>query len=328
MRIDKPKQTPPFHFSLLASTANQRLDLVLAMVLTEYSRSIIQSWIKQGYVTIDNEPCQAKQLVKARQCVTIKAVLLKPKENWHAQEMPLSIIAQDPYLLVINKPAGLTVHPGAGQPDQTLVNALLHYDKRLEAIPRAGLLHRLDKQTSGLLLVARTLPTYYWMLKQMQRHLVKRTYDAFVIGKPICGDTIDYPIARHPIYRQRMAVIEDGKPAITHYQVIKHFRAHSHLNVTLETGRTHQIRTHMTYVGYPLIGDPVYPTRAYSVPKDLGDNLKVTIQHFKRQALHASNLHLIHPHTREAVHYYADLPHDLKQLEQALKADCLDAKKI
>jgi 23S rRNA pseudouridine1911/1915/1917 synthase len=245
----------------------------------------------------------------------------------HPQDIPLAIIYEDEHLLVVDKPAGLVVHPGAGNPDGTLMNALLHHHHDLNLLPRAGIVHRIDKETSGLLVVAKTLPAQTELTAQLADKSVYREYEAIVAGVMTGGGTVNEPIDRHPTDRTRMAVVRRhddddirGRDAVTHYRVITRFRGHTHVRVQLETGRTHQIRVHMSHLGYPLVGDPVYGGRA-RLPKGASAGLVAVLQQFSRQALHARRLGLIHPATGENMSWESPLPLDMQTLLTALTAD-------
>jgi len=248
---------------------------------------------------------------------------IEPTLKWQPQVLPLDIVHEDEAIIVINKPAGLVVHPAAGSPDSTLVNALLHHCPRLETIPRAGIIHRLDKDTTGLLVVAKTLPAHTHLVRELQARNFKREYETIVNGLMVAGGTVDAPIARHPKNRIKMAIVNNGKPAVTHYRVIQRFRAHTHIKVTLETGRTHQIRVHMTSIHYPIVGDPVYGGRL-KMAKQTSEVLRDCLTQFKRQALHAKRLGLLHPTTREMLEWTAELPADMQELLKALENDSND----
>jgi 23S rRNA pseudouridine1911/1915/1917 synthase len=248
--------------------------------------------------------------------------VLEPQGDWQAEAIPLDIIYQDEALLVINKPAGLVVHPAAGNRDGTLLNALLHHAPELESVPRAGIVHRLDKETSGLLVIARTLAVHKTLIEMMQARDIQREYEAVVQGVMTAGNTIEAPIGRHPVQRKRMAVVSNGRPAVTHYRVIERFRAHSHIRVQLETGRTHQIRVHMAHIRYPLLGDPVYGGRL-RVPSGCSVELDEQLHRFRRQALHAARLQLNHPLSGEMMEWLAPLPADMQGLLEVLRQDAL-----
>ncbi len=301
------------------SCAGMRLDQALAQVFSDYSRSRLSQWLKAGQVRVNGEQQRARDKVRGGEQVEIQAEL-EARTEWEAEAIPLDIVFEDTELIVINKPAGLVVHPAAGNPAGTLVNALLYHDPQLSAVPRAGIVHRLDKDTSGLLVVARTLPAQKSLVEQLQARRLLREYEAVVTGVMTAGGTVDAPIGRHPVQRKRMAVLPGGKPAMTHYRVVERFRAHSWIRCRLETGRTHQIRVHMAHIHYPLVGDPVYGGRL-RLPKGCGESLASTLRQFKRQALHARRLGLIHPATGKTLEWKAPLPADMEHLMAALRAD-------
>ncbi len=295
----------------------KRLDQAIAQLFPDYSRTKLTEWIKGQHVTVNGQFVQPKHPVLGGEIINITAEL--PIEtHWGATEIPLNIIYEDDSILVINKPVGLVVHPAAGHFKNTLANALLHYLPALAELPRAGIVHRLDKNTSGLLVVAKTLPAQNYLVKQLHKHLVEREYEAVVIGVLTGGGTVDAPIGRHPIHRQRMAVIDEGKHAVTHYRIIERFAGHTHLKVLLETGRTHQIRVHMAEIKHPIVGDAVYGARVV-LPKGASTQLINALRQFKRQALHAKRLGLVHPVTGEYMQWSTPLPEDMKELLNALK---------
>ena len=297
----------------------QRLDQVLASLLTDYSRSRLKSWIESGSVLVDGARRRPRDKVFGGEAVRIDAQLEQEVET-RAQPIPLRLAYQDSQLFVIDKPAGLVVHPGAGNPDQTLQNGLLSLDPGLAGIPRAGIVHRLDKDTSGLLLVARTLPAHTALVRMLGDRQIHREYQAICRGVLTAGGTISAPLDRHPVDRLRMAVREDGREAITHYRVIRRFRGHTHIRVVLETGRTHQIRVHMAHLGYPLVGDKVYGGRL-ALPKGADEDLKLALRRFPRQALHAARLSLTHPITAEPLEVSSSLPQDMQDLLASLERD-------
>jgi 23S rRNA pseudouridine1911/1915/1917 synthase len=284
---------------------NKRLDQALAKLFPEYSRSRLQAWIKARRVKVDGKILKSRDKVHTGQNIIVTPII-EPQKYWEAQAIALDIIYEDDDIIIINKPVGLVVHPGAGTRDRTMLNALLHHAPELAKLPRAGIIHRLDKDTSGLLVVARNLKSHTKLVAELQQRNIKREYEAIVVGVMAAGGTIDAPIGRHPKDRKRMAVVTSGKPAITHYRVIKRFKGYTHIKVTLETGRTHQIRVHMAYIHYPIVGDPVY-----------GGN-KARYKNFKRQALHAKSLGLIHPRTGENREWQAPLPNDMGMLLKEL----------
>ncbi len=296
-----------------------RLDQVVAEVFSEYSRSRLQAWIKSGDLTVDGEAWKTKTKVKGGELLRLVATL-ESETRWAAQEIPLNICYEDDDILLLNKPAGLVVHPAAGNPDGTLLNALLHYNPELAAIPRAGIVHRLDKDTSGLMVVAKTLPAHHDLVSQLQERSVKRQYEAIAVGVMTGGGTVDAPIGRHPNQRIKMAVVNGGKEAITHYRLVERFRGHTHIRVNLETGRTHQIRVHMAHIHYPLMGDGVYGGRLRH-PKGASQALLDALRGFKRQALHAGKIGLLHPATGELMEWEAEMPEDMQQIIQVLRAD-------
>ncbi len=299
--------------------AQQRLDQVLANLLPDYSRARLQVWIKKGWIKINQKTWRPRDKVSGGEHIIIDAIL-EPEQRWHAQPIDLDIIYEDESLLIINKPVGLVVHPAIGNRDSTLVNALLHHAPELDALPRAGIVHRLDKDTSGLLVVARTLATHTSLVSQLQARSIKREYAAIVSGALISGGTIAAPIGRHPIKRKLMAVVHSGKEAITHYHIAERFRAHTLLRVQLETGRTHQIRVHMAHIKHPILGDKTYGGRPRP-PKGCSDELREALQQFSRQALHAQRLALQHPAKQTLQAWQAPLPDDIQAILALLRED-------
>ncbi|EKD44976.1 MAG: hypothetical protein ACD_70C00132G0003 [uncultured bacterium] len=294
----------------------KRLDAALSQAFTDYSRNQIQQWIEAGWVTVDQKVIQkTRHTVKTGQVIELRATL-EEKIEAAAENIALNIVYEDSEIIVINKPAGLVVHPGAGNTHGTLMNALLHHDATLHYLPRAGIIHRLDKDTSGLLVIARTLPAYQALLKQMRRREIQREYRAIVEGIVISGGTIDAPIGRHPTARTKMAVVEDAKEAITHYRVLERFAAHTLLSVQLETGRTHQIRVHLAHKHYPIVGDRIYTKKQKSMRISM--ELQKELQAFSRQALHAYRLSLIHPITQQRLEWTAPMPEDMQRLNKLL----------
>ena len=300
------------------SSAGRRLDQVLAELFPGYSRSRLQQWIKAGQVLLNQRPVLARYRVVGGEQVEVRAQLQLETEV-RPEDIPLDIRFQDQHLLVLNKPAGLVVHPAAGNPNGTLQNALLYYDPELAALPRAGIVHRLDKDTSGLMVVARSLSAHKSLVEQLQARSVHREYLALVQSVLAAGGTVDAPIGRHQRDRLRMAVVESGKPAISHYRVLERFAAHTLVQVRLESGRTHQIRVHMAHIHCPLLGDPLYGGRL-RLPRGASAVLREAISAFRRQALHAVRLQLIHPLTREVVGWEAEIPADFNQLLESLRA--------
>jgi len=301
------------------TAAGRRLDAVLAELFPEFSRSRLSEWIKSGDALLDGAQARPRDLVRGGEVVALNAVL-EIETRAEPEDIPLSIIHQDADVLVIDKPAGLVVHPGAGNPTGTLVNALLHLDPSLAMVPRAGVVHRLDKDTSGVMVIARNVQAQTALVAQLAGRAVKRQYLAVVTGALVSGGTADFPINRHPRDRLKMAVREDGRPAITHYRLRQRLRAHTVLECRLETGRTHQIRVHMAHLKHPIVGDPLYGG-ALKLPRGASDELITVLRGFKRQALHAERLEFAHPLTGEAVICSAPVPGDLAALLAALDAD-------
>jgi len=297
----------------------QRLDQVAAQLFPDYSRSRLASWIKDGRLQVDGAVLRPRDSVHAGSCLTLEAEQ-EAQGEWAAQDIELDIVYEDEHILVLNKPAGLVVHPAAGHQDGTLLNALLHHAPDLIQVPRAGIVHRLDKDTTGLMVVAKSLQAQTRLVEQLQARSVSRIYEAIVIGVVTSGATIDAPIGRHGSQRQKMAVTEAGKPAISHYRVLERFRSHTHVRVKLETGRTHQIRVHMAHVGFPLVGDQVYGGR-FRIPPAASQTLIESLKNFPRQALHARFLELDHPHTGQRMKWEAPLPDDLVWLLTLLRQD-------
>lgn len=305
--------------SIPPELAGQRLDQALAAIFTEITRSQLQQWIEEGRVQLNDHVPRKRDKVKAGDRVEI--LVPPPAEAvWQAQAIPLDIVHEDADILVINKPPGLVVHPGAGNPEGTLLNALLNHAPKLAALPRAGIVHRLDKDTSGLMVVAKTERARQNLIEQLQEHSVEREYLTIVNGVMVAGGTIEAPIGRHRTHRTRMAVSAHGKPAVSHYRVIKKYRAHTLVQVRLESGRTHQIRVHMAHLHYPVVGDPVYGGRL-KIPAGAGEHLKEILRGFRRQALHALKLSLIHPGTGKRVQWTTQAPEDMRNLMEALAQD-------
>lgn len=300
-----------------AEAAGQRLDQALAAMFPDYSRSRLQQWVKSGELTVNGEVWRPKDKVSGGEQVVLHATL-EPEVFIKPQPMALDVVYEDADLLVINKPPGVVVHPGAGNPDSTLQNALLHRHPALESIPRCGIVHRIDKETSGLLVVALNLKAHKSLVDQLQDKTVGREYDALVNGVFTAGGTVDAPIGRSQRDRKRMAVTEGGKPAVTHYRVAERFSAHTLLRVHLETGRTHQIRVHMAHIHHPLVGDPVYGGRP-KLPKGAGEELREALGSLRRQALHAARLTLVHPSTGETMSWDALRPQDMEAVLDALR---------
>jgi len=305
--------------SIPEQAAGRRLDQVLAELFSQYSRSRLQQWTKQGLVLLDGKPATVRQRVLGGETVEVRAEL-QDEGAVEPQAMALDIVYQDRHLLVINKPAGLVVHPAAGNRDGTLQNGLLHFDPDLATVPRAGIVHRLDKDTSGLMVVARTLEAHTSLVTQLQARTVSREYLALVHSVLTAGGTVDAPIGRHPKDRLRMAVVESGKPAVSHYRVLERFAAHTLVQVRLETGRTHQIRVHMAHIHCPLVGDPVYGGRQ-RIPRGASQRLQEALRGFRRQALHARRLAFVHPQSGEEVSWEVGLPEDFAALLDVVRAE-------
>ena len=295
----------------------QRIDSAMAQMLPDYSRSKITTWVRSGGALINGKTFKPKEKILGGEIVTLN-IKAEKTNDWKAEDIPLDIVFEDDNIIVVNKPVGLVTHPGAGNWTGTLANALLHYDPSLANLDRAGIVHRLDKNTSGLMVVARSELAQKNLVEQLQTHAVSREYSAIVYGHMISGGTVDEPIGRDPKDRIRQAVVEDGKDAVTHYRVIDRFAHHTHVKAILETGRTHQIRVHLSYIGHPLIADPMYGGKI-RFPKKADDHLKNALKKFNRQALHAKKLTLTHPITFEQMSWKAPLPQDLQDLLKVLQ---------
>jgi len=304
---------------LAPKSAGRRLDQALADALPEYSRSRLKRWIDDGLLLVDGRVLRPRDIVAGGERVVLDA----PDEDAvapAAEDIPLSIAWEDRDVLVVDKPAGLVVHPGAGNAAGTLQNALLAHDPKLSKLPRAGIVHRLDKDTSGLLIVARNEPARTTLAAALAERGIHREYQAVCVGVMTAGGKVDAPIDRHPVDRVRMAVRSSGREAVTHYRVIERYRRHTWVRVTLETGRTHQIRLHLSHAGYPLVGDPVYGRRL-ALPRGATPELVAALQGFRRQALHAAKIGFPHPRTGRAVEVESKLPADLRALLASLKRD-------
>ena len=309
----------PIACQIPSDYAGMRLDQALARLLPSCSRSRLQQGLKTGQLRVDGAVRRPRDPVRGGEQVGGELEWVGELAAV-AQDLPLTVVYEDAELLVINKPAGLVAHPAAGNRDGTLVNALLHHAPELAGLPRAGLVHRLDKDTTGLLVVARSLRAHTALVEQLQARAIEREYLAVVNGVPVAGGTVDAPIGRHPVDRQRMAVTPGGRPAVTHYRVLRRFRAHALLRVKLETGRTHQIRVHLARICFPLVGDPVYGGRP-RLPPGASPAVIETLQQFRRQALHAERLALTHPVTGERLAWEAEIPADLAALLNVLMED-------
>ncbi|WP_159017291.1 23S rRNA pseudouridine(1911/1915/1917) synthase RluD [Cognatiluteimonas profundi] len=305
------------------AAAGRRFDAVVAELFPEFSRSRLSLWIKSGDLLLDGRTVRGRELVRGGEAVSLTAVL-DVQTRAEPEDIALDVLYEDAQVIVLNKPAGLVVHPGAGNPTGTLVNALLHRDPSLEALPRAGIVHRLDKDTSGVMVVARTLQAHAALVAQLSARGVHRQYLAIVVGALVSGGTATGAIERHPHDRIRMAVRDDGRDAVTHYRLRERFRAHTALECRLETGRTHQIRVHMAHLKHPIVGDPVYGG-SLKLPKGATPELIEALRGFRRQALHAETLEFQHPTTGEPVRCSAPVPEDMLNLLKALRDDAAAA---
>jgi len=298
--------------------AGQRIDVALSEMLPDYSRSKITAWIKSGEALIDHKPFKPKDKVNGSEMVEL-TISQKQNNDWVGEDIPLNVIFEDDDIIVLNKAVSLVTHPGAGNWSGTLANALLHYDPKLATLDRAGIVHRLDKNTSGLMVVSRNEKSQKYLVEQLQKHSVLREYSAIVYGHMVAGGTIDEPIGRDTKDRVKQAVSSHGKEAVTHYRVIDRYQNHTHVKAILETGRTHQIRVHLSHIGYPLIGDPMYGGKV-RFPKKADEVLKEALVNFKRQALHARKLTLAHPISGELMSWKTPLPEDMLALLDVLSA--------
>lgn len=314
------QQRIELHAVVPDSLIGKRLDQVLAELFPDYSRSRIKEWILAGQVTVDSKTIdKPREKLLGGEEVCIQAQLQQQQQH-QAEDIELDIQFEDEHILVINKPANLVVHPGAGNQQGTLLNALLNHVPDIGAVPRAGIVHRLDKDTTGLMVVAKTVPAQTHLVTQLQAREISREYEAVVNGTMVAGGIIDEPIGRHDTKRTSMAVRAMGKPAVTHYRVRQKFRAHTHLRLKLETGRTHQIRVHMAHLHHPIVGDPLYGGRPRP-PKSASETLRQFLRDFRRQALHAAQLELAHPVTGEWLSWQAPLPQDMQSLLAILAED-------
>lgn len=313
------KQSIQLSAEVPSDLGGQRLDQVAAQLFAEHSRSRLTTWIKEGLLTVDGKVIRPRDIVHGGAQLELNAEQ-EAQGEWVAQDIALDIVYEDDDILVINKPAGLVVHPAAGHADGTLLNALLFHVPDIINVPRAGIVHRLDKDTTGLMVVAKNIQAQTQLVDQMQKRTVSRIYECVVIGVITAGGKIDAPIGRSSSQRQRMTVTDGGKQAISHYRVLERFRSHTHARVKLETGRTHQIRVHMSHVGFPLIGDPVYAGR-FRIPPAASQTLVQSLKEFPRQALHARFLELDHPVTGKRMKWESALPDDLVWLLTLLRQD-------
>lgn len=297
--------------------AGQRLDQALCEIFPDFSRSRLQAWIKDGAAVVDGTVLSPKHRILGGEQVVLRAEV-EESTAVEGQDIPLEIVHEDDAILIVDKPAGLVVHPAAGHRDGTLQNALLHHCPALAGIPRCGIVHRIDKDTSGLLMAAKTLEAHKSLVDQLQERSVHREYLALVQGAMTGGGTVDEPIGRHGQDRKRFAVREGGKHAVTHYRLDERFPNHTLVRVKLETGRTHQIRVHLAHIHYPLVGDPVYGGRL-RLPAGASKGLAAALRDFKRQALHATTLGLEHPETGDYCEWSSPLPEDFASLLEALR---------
>ena len=306
-------------FQLDESYLGQRIDQVSALVWTDFSREKLKQWLKEGHLLVNGNTVKPKYKCEGNELLTLE-VELEAQTRSMPEDIPLNIVYEDDDIMVINKPVGMVVHPGAGNSSGTLVNAILHHYPKSAELTRAGLVHRIDKDTSGLLVVAKNLESQFSLSKQLAKKSVYRVYDLVVYGNIIAGGTIDEPIKRHPVDRVKMAVLPGGKEAVTHYNVKERFQNFTRIQARLETGRTHQIRVHLTYIGHGLVGDPVYMPRV-RMPAGASQLLDDTLRGFKRQALHAVQLGLVHPRTGEDMMFDAPWPEDFNHLVEVLRTE-------
>lgn len=300
--------------------SGERLDRIAAELFADYSRSTLQNWIKEGMLQVNGKTAKTKDKIYAGAALTLNAVL-EPNESWLAEEIALNIVYEDDTLMVINKPVNLVVHPAAGNPKGTVMNAILHHHPAAASLPRAGIVHRLDKDTTGLMVVAKTLPAHHALVDALQQRTIKREYEALVFGEMTGGGTVDAPIGRHPHHRTKMAVEPlHGKPAVTHYRLKHRFPGLTHIDVSLETGRTHQIRVHMAHINHPIVGDPAYAGRR-KIPAGASQRVMDALKTFPRQALHARRLGLFHPESGEYMEWEAELPDDMQALLELLTTE-------
>ena len=306
-------------FQLDESYLGQRIDQVSALVWTDFSREKLKQWLKEGHLLVNGNTVKPKYKCEGNELLTLE-VELEAQTRSLPEDIPLNIVYEDDDIMVINKPVGMVVHPGAGNSSGTLVNAILHHYPKSAELTRAGLVHRIDKDTSGLLVVAKNLESQFSLSKQLAKKSVYRVYDLVVYGNIIAGGTIDEPIKRHPVDRVKMAVLPGGKEAVTHYNVKERFQNFTRIQARLETGRTHQIRVHLMYIGHGLVGDPVYMPRV-RMPAGASQLLDDTLRGFKRQALHAVQLGLVHPRTGEDMMFDAPWPEDFNHLVEVLRTE-------
>ncbi|CAM3550730.1 23S rRNA pseudouridine(1911/1915/1917) synthase RluD [Parendozoicomonas haliclonae] len=302
-----------------ADLGGKRFDQIASQVFPDYSRSTLQEWIKSGALTVNGKTKRPKDKLFGGEQLVLNAEL-EDDGRWEPENIPLDIVYEDDHIIVINKPRDLVVHPAAGNWSGTLLNALLYHCPDIASVPRAGIVHRLDKDTTGLMVVAKTLQAQTDLVEQLQERSVSREYEAVVTGVMSAGGEVNQPIGRHPTNRLKMAVTHGGKPSITHYRVLERYRGHTHIRVQLETGRTHQIRVHMSHLRYPLVGDTLYagPPR---FPRGASPELVEMLKTFDRQALHARQLGLVHPATGDYMEWESELPEDFLTLLDVLEED-------
>jgi len=311
------KKKISINYTVLDSDEGLRVDQIVAKQFPEFSRAHIQKWIKEGVLLVNNKQVKARQTLNPSDIIDVDfwedAQLIDLPED-----IPLDIVFEDKDIIILNKPAGLVVHPGSGNPKGTLVNALLNHDETLGFLPRAGIVHRLDKDTSGLMVISKSESSYLHLVQQLKERSVKRTYLALVVGTPVASKTINEPISRHPKIRTKQAVSQNGKEAITSFNVQENYQGYSLLKVNLQTGRTHQIRVHLSYIGHPIVGDPLYGNRN-KFASGTSEELKKIISAFKRQALHAQALELVHPSSGQLLSYRAEIPNDMETIINQIK---------
>ncbi|MBK1706187.1 23S rRNA pseudouridine(1911/1915/1917) synthase RluD [Halochromatium glycolicum] len=317
--VEHDAETAAQSLQLRPEHAGRRLDQVLAELLPAFSRSRLQGWIEQGRISVDGRSPRPKDRVRGAESVLVEP-LVERSQACAPQPIPLSVVYEDEHLILVDKPAGLVVHPAAGHADGTLQNGLLHHDRRLDALPRCGIVHRLDKDTTGLMVVARSLLAHRSLVAQLKARTVKREYRALVLGRLSSGGRVEAPIGRHPTRRTAMAVVAHGRPAVSDYRVLAQYRRHTLLGVRLQTGRTHQIRVHMAHLRHPLVGDPVYGGRQRASADDSSEAATL-LQRFPRQALHAIGLGLLHPATGEQMDWQVPMAADLADLCAVLQQD-------
>ena len=305
---------------------NKRFDQIAAQLFPDFSRARLQTWIKDGTLTVDGEIRKSKDKLIGGELLEIN-VVTQAEGEWLPEEMDIPIAFEDEHIIIINKPMNMVVHPAAGNLTGTLLNGLLHHCPDLQSIPRAGIVHRLDKDTTGLMVVAKTLQAQNHIVEQLQSREMGREYEAIVQGTMVGGGSVKEPMARHAKDRTKMAVHPTGKDAVTHYRVLEKFPRFTHVRVKLETGRTHQIRVHMAHIQHPLIGDQTYGGRV-RLPKGVSNELRDVLREFPRQALHAKKLELHHPDTNKLVSWEVELPNDFQGLLEVLREDAAQSDEV